>query len=119
MGTAFYLMVRGHTQGLSPLATGAGGVLLGLVPLAKLQAVPLAGVQGAVWVGLLLLAWRRGAPQSAARLAYLQHVVAVHTLAEAEHLEPVDPPPAWAGAYGGRHQPVHTDVLVFRQPHHG
>jgi len=71
MGTAFHLMLRGHVRGLSPLATGAGGVLLGLVPLAKLQAVPLAAMQGAVWIALLLLAWRRRAPQSVARLAYL------------------------------------------------
>lgn len=54
-----------------------------------------------------------------ARLAYLQHVVAVHALAEGEYLEPVEAPPAWAGTDGGRHQPVHTDVLVFRQPQHG
>jgi hypothetical protein len=56
---------------------------------------------------------------TAARLAYLQHVVAVRALAEGEHLEPIDPPSGWAGTDRARHQPVHTDVLVFRQPQNG
>jgi len=53
---------------------------------------------------------------TAARLAYLQHVLAVHALIDGDRIEPADP--AWVGAGGARHQPAHTDVLIFRQPQH-
>ena len=52
---------------------------------------------------------------TAAKLAYLQHIVAVYAPTRGERIEPADDP-AWAGDGGARHQPVHTDVLVFRQP---
>jgi hypothetical protein len=52
---------------------------------------------------------------TAARLAYLQHIVAVYAPTRGECIEPASQT-AWAGDGVARHQPVHTDVLVFRQP---
>jgi hypothetical protein len=48
-----------------------------------------------------------------ADLLYLQHIVAVH-------LPPNHPPlrHATRTGWGGPHQRVHSDVLVFAQPHH-
>lgn len=50
---AFFLAVR-HREKSSVRACGLGGLLLGLVPLAKLQAAPLAGLLGLFWLGSLL-----------------------------------------------------------------
>ena len=47
---------------------------------------------------------------TAARLVYLQHVVAVHAPTRGERIEPQ---PALAGWDGMRHQRVHTDLLAF------
>jgi hypothetical protein len=52
---------------------------------------------------------------TAARLSYLQHVVAIYAIIHGERIEPIDP--AWVPVNGARHQPVHNDVLLFRHGH--
>jgi hypothetical protein len=47
---------------------------------------------------------------TAARLIYLQHVVAVHAPTRGERIAPH---PTTTGRDGPRHQPVHTDLLAF------
>jgi len=47
----------------------------------------------------------------AARLSYLQHIVAVTAATDGDQLAPTRDPVRWRG--GGRHVRVHTDLLVF------
>ncbi len=59
LGTAVFLMVRRFAGGAGWRHSLAGGIVLGSIPLAKLQAVPLAVLLGLGWV--IMEIWQRRA----------------------------------------------------------
>lgn len=82
---AFYAAVR-RAQGGRALWCAVGGLLLGAVPLAKLQAAPLAALCGVGWLGAELVCrdaarWRRAALLVAGALAPAGFFAAQLTLA--------------------------------------
>lgn len=71
MATAFHLMVRSQKYELAPLGYGMGGLLLGMVPAAKLQAAPIAAALGLIWFAYLVAALRNDQPRSGTQLIWL------------------------------------------------
>jgi hypothetical protein len=98
--------------GIDPVIT-LGGMRRRLHPHGILAAI-ITTVPDAAPVDLVPLVHAAGQ----ARLAYLQHIVAVHAHTHGDQLTPAadadQPTPEHSGRAGGAHLRVHTDVLIFQ-----